>query len=91
MSLASSLDMSPSNSLKRVTAFVGKCQQRWIARVVSAYSSTTSTTRGSKVQVLTDTIKLPGLEFVQVDDVATSDITEALKGMSARSAARRSF
>jgi hypothetical protein len=29
---------------------------------------------------LTDTVKVSGLEFAQVDDVAKSDLTEALKG-----------
>ncbi|TFK32304.1 hypothetical protein BDQ12DRAFT_707710 [Crucibulum laeve] len=41
------------------------------------------TTRGAKVQTLRDTIKVAGLEFTQVDDVATSDISEALKDVYA--------
>lgn len=41
------------------------------------------TTRGSKVKFLTDTIRHPGLEFVQVDDVASSDLTAALKDVYA--------
>ena len=39
-----------------------------------------STTRGAKVKILTETIKRPGLEFVQVDDLIDGDLTEALKG-----------
>lgn len=42
-----------------------------------------STTRGSKVKTLTETIKRPGLEFVQVDDLIYGDLTEALKGKKA--------
>lgn len=38
------------------------------------------TTRGAKVKTLTETVKRPGLEFAQIDDVATSDLTETLKG-----------
>ena len=41
----------------------------------------TSTTRGAKAKILAETIKRPGLEFVQVDDLIDSDLTEALKGM----------
>ncbi|KAG6853183.1 hypothetical protein C0991_006293 [Blastosporella zonata] len=41
------------------------------------------TTRGEKVKVLTDTIKVPGLEFARVDDIATDDLTEVLKGVYA--------
>ena len=40
------------------------------------------TTRGAKAKHLKDTIKVKGLEFIQVDDIATDDLTEALKGMS---------
>lgn len=39
-----------------------------------------STARQAKIQSLRDTIKLPGLEFVEIDDVATADFTEVLKG-----------
>ena len=38
------------------------------------------TARGAKVKHLTDTVKVPGLEFAQVDDVAKSDFTGALNG-----------
>jgi hypothetical protein len=41
---------------------------------------TSRTTRGAKVKTLTEQIKRPGLEFVQVDDIIDSDLTEALKG-----------
>ena len=40
-----------------------------------------STTRGVKVKALADKVKRPGLEFVRVDDLIDSDLTEALKGM----------
>ncbi|KAF8879115.1 hypothetical protein BD779DRAFT_1789028 [Infundibulicybe gibba] len=39
------------------------------------------TARGAKVAQLTAKNKVSGLEFAQVDDVATSDITDALKGV----------
>lgn len=38
------------------------------------------TARGTKAQQLRDTIKVERLEFIQVDDIATDDLTEALKG-----------
>ncbi|RXW13236.1 hypothetical protein EST38_g12621 [Candolleomyces aberdarensis] len=41
------------------------------------------TTRGARANTLQDTVKVPGLEFVAIDDVATSDFTEALKGVHA--------
>ncbi|KAG6822463.1 hypothetical protein H0H93_005559, partial [Arthromyces matolae] len=41
------------------------------------------TTRGSKVKVLTETVKVPGLEFIGIEDVATSDLSEALKDVYA--------
>ncbi|KAF8642472.1 hypothetical protein AX16_009473 [Volvariella volvacea WC 439] len=41
------------------------------------------TIRGAKVNKLKETIKLPGLEFVQINDVATGDFTEALKDVEA--------
>ncbi|KAF9474121.1 NAD(P)-binding protein, partial [Pholiota conissans] len=39
--------------------------------------------RGAKYRTLVDTIKKPGLDFVQIDDVATGNFTEALKGVDA--------
>jgi len=39
------------------------------------------TARGAKFQKLVETVRKPGLEFVQIDDVATGDFTEALKGV----------
>lgn len=39
------------------------------------------TARGAKFQRLVETVHKPGLEFVQIDDVATGDFTEALKGV----------
>ncbi|TFK69213.1 NAD(P)-binding protein, partial [Pluteus cervinus] len=39
------------------------------------------TTRGNKVQSLTETVKIPGLEFTRVDNIATADFSEALKGV----------
>ncbi|KAG6805160.1 hypothetical protein H0H93_005502, partial [Arthromyces matolae] len=41
------------------------------------------TTRGAKVKVLTETVKVPGLEFVGIDDIATGDFSEALKDVDA--------
>ncbi|KAG5635331.1 hypothetical protein H0H81_011705 [Sphagnurus paluster] len=41
------------------------------------------TTRGSKAKLLNETIDVPGLEFVQVDDIATDDLTQALKDVYA--------
>jgi hypothetical protein len=31
--------------------------------------------------MLTETVKRPGMEFVQVDDLIDSDLTDVLKGM----------
>jgi hypothetical protein len=42
--------------------------------------STSRTTRGAKAKILTEQNKRPRLEFVQVDDLIDSDLTEALKG-----------
>ncbi|KIM39464.1 hypothetical protein M413DRAFT_446968 [Hebeloma cylindrosporum] len=39
------------------------------------------TARGEKFQKLVDTVHRTGLEFVRIDDVATADFTEALKGV----------
>ncbi|TFK69167.1 NAD(P)-binding protein, partial [Pluteus cervinus] len=39
------------------------------------------TARGEKVQSLTETVKIPGLEFTKIDDIATGDFSEALKGV----------
>jgi hypothetical protein len=47
---------------------------------LDATISTSRTTRGAKVKTLTEHIKRPGLEFVQVDDLIDSDLTEPLKG-----------
>ncbi|KAF8227156.1 NAD(P)-binding protein [Tricholoma matsutake] len=45
--------------------------------------SRTSTARGAKVKQLTETVNRPGMEFVQVDDLIDSDLTEALEGVDA--------
>lgn len=42
------------------------------------------TARGVKAKILSESIQRTGLEFVQVDDIVTSDLTEALKGMCSR-------
>lgn len=39
------------------------------------------TARGGKFQRLVETVHKAGLEFVQIDDVATGDFTDALKGV----------
>ena len=39
------------------------------------------TARGTKARILTETVKRPGLEFVQVDDLINGDFTEALRGV----------
>ncbi|KAG6834170.1 hypothetical protein H0H93_011452, partial [Arthromyces matolae] len=41
------------------------------------------TTRGEKAKLLGDTINVPGLEFVRVDDVVSDDLSEALKDVYA--------
>ncbi|KAG6817899.1 hypothetical protein H0H93_006930 [Arthromyces matolae] len=41
------------------------------------------TTRGEKAKLLSDTINVPGLEFVRVDDVASDDLSEAMKDVYA--------
>jgi hypothetical protein len=40
-----------------------------------------STTRGAKAKTLSETIKRPGVEFVQVNDLIDGDLTEVLEGM----------
>ncbi|KAF8898048.1 hypothetical protein CPB84DRAFT_1709933, partial [Gymnopilus junonius] len=41
------------------------------------------TARGAKYEQLVKTVNVPDLEFVKVDDIATGDFTEALKGVDA--------
>jgi len=41
------------------------------------------TARSAKYLTLVESIKIPGLEFVEVNDIATGDFTEALKGVDA--------
>ncbi|KAG5349869.1 putative uncharacterized oxidoreductase [Termitomyces sp. T112] len=41
------------------------------------------TARGDKAKQLTETIKVEGLEFARVDDIATDDLSEVLKGVYA--------
>ncbi|KAF8894219.1 hypothetical protein CPB84DRAFT_1783007 [Gymnopilus junonius] len=41
------------------------------------------TARGSKYDTLVATVHRPGLEFVRINDVATADFSEALKGVDA--------
>ncbi|KAF9479207.1 NAD(P)-binding protein [Pholiota conissans] len=50
---------------------------------VRGYVLHSSTARGPKYQLLTKTVNKPGLEFVQIDDIATGDFTAALEGVDA--------
>lgn len=71
--------MLPTNFSTGDTVYEGEYSDKNVP--IRAFNYTlTSTTRGSKVKTLTETINRPGLEFAQIDDVATSDLTETLKG-----------
>lgn len=71
--------ISPINSLKRVIAFAGKQIRSLTCPLLSDQYS--SSTREAKINTLREAVKFPGLEFTTIDDVAKSDVTEALKGL----------
>jgi hypothetical protein len=73
--------MSQTNFRLRDTVFEGQLLEcsRYKYSIANKQSQT-SATRGAKAKMLTETVKRPGLEFVQVDDLIDSDLTEVLKG-----------
>jgi len=75
--------MSSTGKLVLVTGATGFIAGHVVDKFLEAGYRVRGTTRGSKVKFLTDTIQRPGLEFVQVDDVAASDLTAALKDVYA--------
>ncbi|KAG6807375.1 hypothetical protein H0H93_001649, partial [Arthromyces matolae] len=72
-----------SGQLILVTGVTGFIAGHVANQLLAAGYRVRGTTRGDKAKQLTETIKVPGLEFVRVDDVATDDLSEALKGVYA--------
>jgi nucleoside-diphosphate-sugar epimerase len=66
-----------------VTGVTGYIAGHVVNNFLEAGYRVRGTTRGSKTQQLRDSVKVEGLEFVQVDDIASSDMSEALKGVYA--------
>lgn len=72
-----------SGKLVLVTGITGFIAGQVADRFLAAGYRVRGTTRGAKAKQLNDTVKVEGLEFVQVDDIATDDLSEALKGVYA--------
>ncbi|KAF8231120.1 NAD(P)-binding protein [Tricholoma matsutake] len=72
-----------SNRLILVTGVSGFIAGHVADQLLTAGYRVRGTARGAKAKKLTETIKRPGLEFFQVDDIINGDLTEALKGVSA--------
>ncbi|KAF8642480.1 hypothetical protein AX16_009481 [Volvariella volvacea WC 439] len=72
-----------SEKLVLVTGVTGFIAGHVVLQLLEQGYKVRGTARGSKVNGLTETIKLPRLEFVRIDDVATGDFTEALKSVDA--------
>ncbi|KAG6815724.1 hypothetical protein H0H87_011973 [Tephrocybe sp. NHM501043] len=72
-----------SGKLVLVTGITGFIAGQVANSYLAAGYRVRGTTRGEKAKLLSDTIKVEGLEFVRVDDIATDDLTEALKGVYA--------
>ncbi|KAG6914692.1 hypothetical protein DXG01_015877 [Tephrocybe rancida] len=72
-----------SGKLVLVTGITGFIAGQVANAYLAAGYRVRGTTRGEKAKLLNDTIKVEGLEFVRVDDIAVSDLTEALKGVYA--------
>lgn len=75
--------MSQKTELILVTGITGFVAGHVADQLLEAGYLVRGTTRGGKAKILSETIKRPGLEFVRVDDIIDSDLTEALKGVSA--------
>ncbi|KAG6847441.1 hypothetical protein H0H93_008085 [Arthromyces matolae] len=72
-----------SGQLVLVTGITGFIAGQVANAFLEAGYRVRGTTRGDKAKLLTDTIKVPGLEFSRVDNIATDDLSEALKGVYA--------
>ncbi|KAF8067002.1 hypothetical protein FPV67DRAFT_1223190 [Lyophyllum atratum] len=72
-----------SEKLVLVTGITGFIAGQVADHFLAAGYRVRGTTRGAKAKQLNDTVKVEGLEFVQVDDIATDDLSEALKGVYA--------
>ncbi|KAG6810796.1 hypothetical protein H0H92_010308 [Tricholoma furcatifolium] len=72
-----------SGKLVLVTGITGFIAGHVANAFLAAGYRVRGTTRGDKAQKLSATIKVPGLEFIQVDDIASSDLTAALKDVYA--------
>ncbi|KAF8996054.1 hypothetical protein BDQ17DRAFT_1365024 [Cyathus striatus] len=70
-----------SGKLALVTGASGFIAGHVIDQLLQKGYRVRGTARGPKVESLRETINIPGLEFAQIDDIAKSDISEALKGV----------
>ncbi|KAF8154867.1 hypothetical protein B0H34DRAFT_799600 [Crassisporium funariophilum] len=72
-----------SQKLILVTGVTGFIAGHVVEQLLNLGYRVRGTVRGAKVQKLRNTVKVPGLEFFQVDDLATSDMKDALQGIYA--------
>ncbi|KAG6877375.1 hypothetical protein C0993_007962 [Termitomyces sp. T159_Od127] len=68
---------------KLVTGVTGFIAGQVATAFLKAGYRVRGTTRGEKAKQLNETIKVEGLEFARVDDLATDDLSEVLKGVYA--------
>ncbi|KAG6819145.1 hypothetical protein H0H93_014920 [Arthromyces matolae] len=68
-----------SGKLVLVTGVTGFIAGHVANQLLDAGYRVRGTARRNKLETLRETVKITGLEFVQVDDVATTDFTEALE------------
>ncbi|EAU87173.2 hypothetical protein CC1G_05862 [Coprinopsis cinerea okayama7 len=72
----------PGN-LVLVTGVTGFIAGQVVESLLKAGYRVRGTARGSKADVLINTVHVPGLEFVRVDDIATSDLDAVLEDVHA--------
>ncbi|RXW13235.1 hypothetical protein EST38_g12620 [Candolleomyces aberdarensis] len=72
-----------SQKLVLVTGVTGFIAGHVAEQLLQSGYRVRGTARSAKANTLQETVKVPGLEFAAIDDVATSDFTEALKGVHA--------